>query len=167
MPWALAGVAALSMLAGGVLALQSVLQPPSKAAIRDNGLVSVSGRKHPEDFGLPSCPAAFDFFSTESEPGREYVSAAFSVRNGTMKEISAFYRKALPKKGWRFQREAPETMRPGYPTIPDAPTLRGVRQRWRSADGKRELSVLVVEDRQKRRTGQVLLSLAPARRAAE
>jgi len=156
--WVIAGSAAACFLAGAVLALQPLLKPapPLPSSPRTGReLVAVLGKQRPDEFGLPAYPMAFRFHSSVSEPGREYISASYSVRRGNAKEIAGYYRGKLAAKGWKFQRQLAETTKPG------AVLIKGLRQQWLSKDGKQKLSVLVLDDLQGDRTAQVLLDRGP------
>jgi hypothetical protein len=163
--WTLAGAAALALLGGGALALRTLEpkpEPRQDAVAVQEPAGAKSGRKKPEQFGLPSYPGAFDFRSTESDP--KNGSAAFSIRKGTAADIARFYIAALGKQGGEFRGRGNTVLQPG--TAANSPVLKGVRARWLTRDRHGELILLALDTPQKGRTAQAVLSWSPATPAA-
>lgn len=115
---------------------------------------AVKGRKRPEDYGFPSYPTAMQFHSMEM--GKEAGSAAYSVTKGTSAEIVRFYVEKLGAEGWQYQWKRPATVRPGAKG--KELELKGSRVRWIHRRRRRQLTLLTLDDTQKGRTAQAVLS---------
>jgi len=117
---------------------------------------AVHGRKTPKDYALPVYPSAFDFHSMEM--GREAGSAAFSVKQGTAAEICRYYIQQLGAGGWEYRWKSDTSASPGDSAHPI--TLKGTRVRWIDWKKRKQLTLLALNDTQKGRSAQAVLSWA-------
>lgn len=157
-PWLVAGAAALSLAAGAWLSFRPAPAPPAPAAAEAPTLQT--GRQHPEEFGFPSYPGAFNFGSLAED--REAGSTGFSVRAGTAEQVLAFYGQELPAQGW--QRRWRKPLVQPMPRGARQRQIRGWAESWLRAGDSRELRVTAFDLRQRGSTAQVVLSWAPRRR---
>jgi len=170
--WALPLIAAAAVAAtvtGGLLTLRALDQapdpePPARVEEeqepqnpRQAPKDARYGRKPPPAFGLPSYPGASSFHSMEVTEASG--STAFSIPRGASGDVVRFYIEELGKKGWQLRWRQPATQTPG--TAEHPVVLRGTRARWFDAAGRKQLTLLALDDVQKGRTAQAVLSWAP------
>jgi hypothetical protein len=164
-------VAVLAMGIGGALALRgmgSALPPPPPATANapqqtgDTGELEEPvgagrGKKSPKAFGLPVYPTSFDFQSMEVNP--KTASSSFLVKSGSAADVVRYYIEKLGEMGWEYQWKREATTRPG--DVGQTLTLKGTRVRWMHRRERRQLTLLALDDTQKGRTAQGVLSWAP------
>lgn len=124
-------------------------------SVRDSA-AAVNGRKTPRDYALPVFPSAFDFHSMEM--GEQGGSAAFAVKQGTAAEISRYYIQQLGATGWEYRWKRDTSASPGDAAHPI--TLKGTRVRWLDRKKRKQLTLLALDDPQKGRSAQAVLSWA-------
>jgi len=117
---------------------------------------AVHGRKSPRDYALPVFPTAFDFHSMEM--GEQGGSAAFSVKQGSAAEICRYYIQQLGAGGWEYRWKSETSASPGDSAHPI--TLKGNRVRWIDWKKRKQLTLLALNDTQKGRSAQAVLSWA-------
>lgn len=117
---------------------------------------AVHGKKTPKDYSLPVYPSAFDFHSMEM--GSQGGSAAFSVKQGTAAEICRYYIQQLGAGGWEYRWKSDTSASPGDSAHPI--TLKGTRVRWIDWKKRKQLTLLALNDTQKGRSAQAVLSWA-------
>lgn len=117
---------------------------------------AVHGRKSPRDYALPVYPSAFDFHSMETS--KLGGSTAFVVKKGSAAEISRYYIQQLGASGWEYRWKSDTSASPGDPAHPI--TLKGTRVRWIDWKKRQQLTLLALDDPQKGRTAQAVLSWA-------
>ena len=126
----------------------SISVPDSPAAVH--------GHKSPRDYALPVFPTAFDFHSMDI--GEQGGSAAFAVKQGTAAEISRYYIQQLGATGWEYRWKRDTSASPGEAAHPI--TLKGTRVRWLDRKKRKQLTLLALDDPQKGRSAQAVLSWA-------
>lgn len=166
---ALGALAAMGI--GGWLSLRalgpmSAPTPPASSAkpeqansdsvsVQDSS-AAVHGRKSPRDYALPVFPTAFDFHSMDMK--EQGGSAAFAVKQGTAAEISRYYIQQLGATGWEYRWKRETSASPGDSAHPI--TLKGTRVRWLDRKKGKQLTLLALDDPQKGRSAQAVLSWA-------
>lgn len=115
---------------------------------------AVHGRKSPKEYALPVFPTAFDFHSMEMGP--QGGSAAFAVKQGSAAEISRYYIQQLGARGWEYRWKRNTSASPGDSAHPI--TLKGTRVRWLDRKKRKQLTLLALDDPQKGRSAQAVLS---------
>ncbi len=165
--WAAGGSVLVLTGAGAALALRALgpLDPPRATPASADACCdgpagpARHGTKPPGAFGLPAYPGAFAFHSMEA--GAENGSVAFSISRGSARDLSGFYRKNLPSRGWRLESErGARQVAPATATLPER-TLKGVRQVWTREADRRRLMLLALDFPQRRSSAQVVLSWSP------
>lgn len=117
---------------------------------------AIHGRKTPKDYSLPVYPTSFDFHSMETEA--QGGSAAFAVKQGSAAEISRYYIQQLGASGWEYRWKRDTSASPGDSAHPI--TLKGTRVRWLDRKKRKQLTLLALDDPQKGRSAQAVLSWA-------
>jgi hypothetical protein len=156
------------MVIGGWIALKGmgldraqapVEQPtkPGEAVPIDDPPAGVRGRKRPEAYGLPSFPTAFDFQSMDT--GKQSGSTAFVIKKGTAAEVVRFYVEKLGALGWQYEWKRSANVSPGGEG--QKVRMKGSRVRWIKRNERRQLTLLTLDDPQKGRSAQAVLSWAP------
>ncbi|MGV3723491.1 MAG: hypothetical protein ACO1SX_21560 [Actinomycetota bacterium] len=179
-PWLLAVMAAVGLSAvgiGGWLSLRNagLGKAPAAAPAETKTPVptgdtasiaapgaAIKGRKRPEQFGLPSYPSATDYHSLEL--GKHQGSTAFSVKHGSSAQISRFYIEKLGAAGWQYDWKRDTEVSPGDKG--KRFTLKGTRVRWIQRRERKQLTLLTLDDPQKGRTAQAVLSWSPLKAPA-
>jgi hypothetical protein len=123
---------------------------------------AIKGKKRPEQFGLPSYPSASDYHSLEM--GKQQGSTAFSVKQGSSAQITRFYIEKLGAAGWQYDWKRDTEVSPGDKG--KSVTLKGTRVRWIQRRERKQLTLLTVDDPQKGRTAQAVLSWSPMKAPA-
>jgi hypothetical protein len=117
---------------------------------------AVHGRKSPKEYALPVFPTSFDFQSMEMGP--QGGSAAFAVKQGSAAEICRYYIQQLGARGWEYRWKRNTSASPGDSAHPI--TLKGTRVRWLDHKNRKQLTLLALDDPQKGRSAQAVLSWA-------
>lgn len=123
---------------------------------------AIKGRKRPEQFGLPSYPTASDYHSLEI--GKSEGSTAYSVKQGSSAQIARFYIEKLGAAGWQYDWKRDTEVTPGVQGKHVA--LKGTRIRWIRRRERKQLTLLTLDDPQKGRTAQAVLSWSPLKAPA-
>jgi hypothetical protein len=131
-------------------------QDPGDSIPVQDSPAAVHGRKSPRDYALPVFPSAFDFHSMEM--GSQGGSAAFAVKQGTAAEICRYYIQQLGAGGWEYRWKSDTSASPGDSAHPIS--LKGTRVRWIDWKKRKQLTLLALNDPQKGRSAQAVLSWA-------
>lgn len=118
---------------------------------------ATAGHRRPADYDLPTYPTAFAFSSLEM--GRTDGSVAYSVKGANSRQVADFYRKELPKKGWRFQSEQQISLMAGEGS--KAVAANGWKQRWVKPALDRKLTLQALDLKGEHRPSQVALNWSP------
>jgi hypothetical protein len=169
---AVLSAAVLTMGVGGWLAFRNmdIVPPESKTpaanapqpdgdtgTLKETPGAATRGKKSPKAFGLPVYPTAFDFQSMEA--GKASASSSFLVKKGDAADLVRYYIEKLGEAGWEFQWKRSAATHPG--DVGKTITLNGTRVRWISRKEGRQLTLLALDDIQKGRSAQGVLSWAP------
>ena len=167
-------VAVLAMGIGGWMALQGMgrtlpqvepalankkppKQPSGDPSAVEEPVGAGRARKSPQVFGFAVFPTSFDFQSMEvsSTAG----SSSFLVKSGGAADVVRFYIEKLGEAGWEYQWKRAANTQPG--DVGKTIILKGTRVRWQHRQQHRQLTLLALDDTQKGRTAQGVLSWAP------
>ena len=154
--------AALALFAvGGAAVFQMATAAPPKEMRESEAALPRASRKNAihdvktaEQMGYPALPGAYGYHSMEAPNGNG--SVAYMVRKTTAEDVVQFYRKKLDAAGWKLKAQQKTSMHPAGNG--QGPLFTGYITRWNAKDRSKELTLIALDDPQRKGNAQAVLS---------